>query len=210
MASATPMTPSASSQTPSTEKEAGNSHEDIGPADACGKTSAWRRRRWILPTVLSLLVVIALALGLGLGIGLRKRNGATVLASTSVNWNGEPLAFVPREKLVDPAHFSLSSTFDRHAPPQVREYNWTVSRVLSNPAGVTKPMLVVNNLSPGPTIEANLGDTILVHVHNDLGNATTAIHWHGQNQNGTNFMDGTLGVTDCGIAPGASRTYNWT
>ncbi|KAG0289678.1 hypothetical protein BGZ96_006803 [Linnemannia gamsii] len=38
----------------------------------------------------------------------------------------------------------------------------------------------------------------------------TAIHWHGMFQNGTNWMDGTSGVTQCPIPPGQSFTYNFT
>lgn len=76
---------------------------------------------------------------------------------------------------------------------------------------------------PGPTIEANQGDRLIVHVQNNLPNAT-AIHWHGlvsladffkchsdltldKFQNGTNFYDGTEGITQCGIPPGESLTY---
>jgi len=31
---------------------------------------------------------------------------------------------------------------------------------------------------PGPTIEANQGDRLIVNVHNNLPNTTT-VHWHG-------------------------------
>ena len=31
---------------------------------------------------------------------------------------------------------------------------------------------------PGPTIEVNQGDRLIVNVHNNLPNATS-IHWHG-------------------------------
>ena len=33
-------------------------------------------------------------------------------------------------------------------------------------------MLVINGQFPGPLIEANEGDTIVVHVHNALSNGT--------------------------------------
>ena len=33
------------------------------------------------------------------------------------------------------------------------------------------------------------------------------IHWHGLFQNGTNYMDGTTGITECGIPPGRSFVY---
>lgn len=36
---------------------------------------------------------------------------------------------------------------------------------------------------PGPLVEANAGDRIVVKVKNDMVNGT-AIHWHGMFQNG--------------------------
>jgi FtsP/CotA-like multicopper oxidase with cupredoxin domain len=36
------------------------------------------------------------------------------------------------------------------------------------PDGVEKQMLVYNNQFPGPLIEANWGDTLVVHVQNNL------------------------------------------
>jgi iron transport multicopper oxidase len=52
----------------------------------------------------------------------------------------------------------LSSSFDVNAPAQSREFNWTLSEIISDPAGTSKNMLVVNGISPGPTVEANIGD----------------------------------------------------
>ena len=78
---------------------------------------------------------------------------------------------------------------------------------------------------PGPTIEVNQGDRLIVKVQNNLPNSTS-IHWHGlvreiiifeglsfpsnawlEFQNGTNWYDGTSGITECGIPPGQSLTY---
>lgn len=42
-------------------------------------------------------------------------------------------------------------------------------------------------LFPGPLIEANTGDRIVVKVTNDLTNGT-AIHWHGMFQNGKQLL----------------------
>lgn len=50
-------------------------------------------------------------------------------------------------------------------------------------------------------LEANEGDLLRIHVHNALENATS-IHWHGQLLPGRGFMDGTHGITQCGIPPG--------
>jgi FtsP/CotA-like multicopper oxidase with cupredoxin domain len=38
------------------------------------------------------------------------------------------------------------------------------------PDGVSKQMMVFNNTFPGPLIEANWGDTIVIHVKNNLQN----------------------------------------
>ena len=57
-------------------------------------------------------------------------------------------------------------------------------------------------------MEANEGDTLVIDVHNRMANST-ALHWHGFPQNGTNFMDGTVGVTGCAIPPGASFRYRF-
>ncbi|KAK9377146.1 Cupredoxin [Lipomyces chichibuensis] len=90
---------------------------------------------------------------------------------------------------------------------RVREFTFDVARhVLSYPDGVAKSMVLVNRLFPGPTIRANKGDTLLVHVNNHL-NESTSLHFHGLHQRGTNAMDGVPGVTQCGIPPGESFTY---
>jgi FtsP/CotA-like multicopper oxidase with cupredoxin domain len=69
-------------------------------------------------------------------------------------------------------------------------------------------MLLINNQYPGPLVECNEGDTIVVHVENRASNAT-AIHFHGMFQNGTNNMDGTVGITQCPIAPNSTFTYTF-
>ncbi|OBZ76092.1 Acid phosphatase [Grifola frondosa] len=94
-------------------------------------------------------------------------------------------------------------------PTTTRTYNWVVEEGLGAPDGVVKNMLVVNGIYPGPTIEANEGDRIIVNVTNKIANATT-IHWHGLYQRGTNYYDGTEAITQCGIPPGQSMVYNYT
>jgi FtsP/CotA-like multicopper oxidase with cupredoxin domain len=59
------------------------------------------------------------------------------------------------------------------------------------------------------TIEANWGDDIVVNVKNSLTTNGTGIHWHGLRQLGTNEMDGVSGVTECPIAPGATKVYKF-
>lgn len=70
-------------------------------------------------------------------------------------------------------------------------------------------MLVFNGTSPGPTIEANWGDWVVVHVKNDIPHNGTAVHWHGIRMLNNNENDGVPGVTQCGIAPGDTMTYKF-
>ncbi|KAF4553117.1 Multicopper oxidase-like protein 4 [Elsinoe fawcettii] len=107
-----------------------------------------------------------------------------------------------------PDDYVLSQDWDVQAPPQVREFSWTINDAEINPDGVYRPMMLINGKFPGPLIRINEGDTIKVTVINQAANAT-AIHWHGMYQNGTNHMDGTVGVTQCPIAPGRSFVYEF-
>ncbi|GAA5865276.1 hypothetical protein JCM1840_003973 [Sporobolomyces johnsonii] len=108
----------------------------------------------------------------------------------------------------NPDELRLSPTWDIYAAPQVREYYFTVEEVRGAPDGFERNMLVVNRQFPGPLIEANQGDTIVVHVQNLISQALT-IHWHGIAQNGSNPMDGPSGVTQCPIPAGMSFTYEF-
>lgn len=75
--------------------------------------------------------------------------------------------------------------------------------------GVVRNLYAINGKFPGPLIRVNRGDRVVVNVTNNLPEATT-IHWHGLYQNGTNWMDGTTGITQCPIPPGRSFVYNFT
>jgi FtsP/CotA-like multicopper oxidase with cupredoxin domain len=82
-----------------------------------------------------------------------------------------------------------------------------------SPDGVPRLGFLINGQMPGPKIEANWGDEVIVHLTNgfapDLYNGTS-LHFHGIRQNGTNEMDGVSSITQCPIAPGKSMTYKWT
>ncbi|KAI5919516.1 multicopper oxidase-domain-containing protein [Camillea tinctor] len=104
--------------------------------------------------------------------------------------------------------YILDPDWDFQAPNQVRSYDWTITDQEGNPDGIFKPMMMINNQFPGPLMEINEGDVVIVNVKNQASNAT-AIHWHGIFQNGTNWMDGAAGVTQCPIAPGRSYQYKF-
>ena len=63
-----------------------------------------------------------------------------------------------------------------------------------------------------PTIFADWGDEVIVHMINSLpldsGNGTS-LHFHGIRHNYTNQMDGVTSVTQCPTAPGETYTYKW-
>lgn len=106
------------------------------------------------------------------------------------------------------SNYIIDPSWDYDAPPTVREYHWVISDITANPDGVFRPMMAINGQFPGPMIVCNQGDTVVVNVVNEAKNAT-AIHWHGLFQNGTNWNDGTVGVTQCPIAPGRSHRYEF-
>ncbi|KAI0889416.1 putative multicopper oxidase [Annulohypoxylon maeteangense] len=114
---------------------------------------------------------------------------------------GAPLRRPDEDYVLDPE-------WDFGAPNQVRTYDWIIVDKEGDPDGVVKPMMTINGQFPGPLVEVNEGDVVEVNVQNSAVNST-AIHWHGIFQNGTNWMDGAAGVTQCPISPGASFRYRF-
>ena len=64
-----------------------------------------------------------------------------------------------------------------------------------------------NGTSPGPLIEADEGDLVEVHVHNDNVSDGISVHWHGVDV--PNAEDGVAGVTQDAIAEGEDFTYRF-
>lgn len=93
----------------------------------------------------------------------------------------------------------------------VRNYEFTVSRGVIAPDGYERDVLLVNGAFPGPLIEANWGDVIVVTVHNNITGPEegTAIHWHGFLQHETPWEDGAPGISQCPIPPAMSYTYEF-
>lgn len=92
---------------------------------------------------------------------------------------------------------------------EILRQRFNINWVNANPDGnYDRPTIGVNGTWPIPLISANVGDSLILDVHNQLGNASTSLHFHGFFQNGTNHMDGAVGVTQCAIPPGSSFTYN--
>jgi FtsP/CotA-like multicopper oxidase with cupredoxin domain len=158
---------------------------------SCSRHTPWSWRAWYSIAAASVLaLIITLGFVLGLSHESEQRTEDDLERGVQVN------------------DYILSPTWNYKAAPQRREYHWTVRDQEHNPDGVFRPMMLVNNQFPGPLIEINEGDTIVVHVGNQAVNATS-IHWHGLYQNGTPHMDGTVGITQCPIAPGGKFTYEF-
>ncbi|KAI4600027.1 laccase, multicopper oxidase, benzenediol:oxygen oxidorectuctase [Pestalotiopsis sp. 9143b] len=90
-----------------------------------------------------------------------------------------------------------------------REYWLTAEKMMLAPDGYEREVQVFNGSLPGPLIEADWGDEVVIHVTNAIPGNGTAIHWHGIRQLNTNAHDGVPGVTQCPISPGETVTYRW-
>ncbi|KAI0016542.1 multicopper oxidase [Xylariomycetidae sp. FL0641] len=107
--------------------------------------------------------------------------------------------------------FSLSTDWYSEAPDTgvTREYWLELVNKTAAPDGVERMVLTVNGTVPGPTLYADWGDTVVIHVHNGLENNGTSIHFHGIRQQFTNEQDGVASITQCPTAPGETITYKW-
>ncbi|EUC33606.1 multicopper oxidase [Bipolaris zeicola 26-R-13] len=92
----------------------------------------------------------------------------------------------------------------------VRSYNLRVENTTCNPDGAgSRVCMLINGRYPGPTIVANWGDTIRVTVRNLLQSNGTSFHWHGFRMLNKNIQDGVNGITECAVAPGDFKTYEF-
>lgn len=160
-------------------------------------------RSWLIR--ISSVVIITFMIVFDLRLITRGDAVAGSYASSGADLSG----FLKRPLRRADDDYILNTKWDFNAPSQERQFEWTIVEKEGNPDGIYKPMLTINGQFPGPLIEVNEGDTIVVNVHNAATNAT-AIHWHGIFQNGSTWMDGTSGVTQCPIAPGKTFQYRFT
>ncbi|KAK2168045.1 hypothetical protein LSH36_21g09034 [Paralvinella palmiformis] len=75
--------------------------------------------------------------------------------------------------------------------------------------GTYRTLVTMNDQMPGPPIVVYGGQEVVVNVTNHLLSDTLTVHWHGQHQMGTPWMDGTGEVTQCPIVPGETFTYRF-
>ncbi|XP_042476300.1 protein LOW PHOTOSYNTHETIC EFFICIENCY 1, chloroplastic-like [Macadamia integrifolia] len=78
---------------------------------------------------------------------------------------------------------------------RIRHYKWEVKYEYKSQDCYKKLVIAINGKTPGPSIIAQQGDTVVVELKNSLLTENVAIHWHGIPQIGTPWSDGTEGVT---------------
>ncbi|KAI0747068.1 Fet3 protein [Daedaleopsis nitida] len=90
----------------------------------------------------------------------------------------------------------------------VHEILWDITYVENaNPDGLQPRRVIgVNGTWPPPPIEVTTDDELLVHATNRI-DLPTSLHHHGMFFNSTSWMDGAVGVSQCGIPPGATFDY---
>ena len=76
-------------------------------------------------------------------------------------------------------------------------------------SGYHRHLILVNGAFPGPPIVVPKNAQVEITVNNELFSDVVNIHWHGQEQRGSFFMDGVPGITECPIMPGESYTYKF-
>ncbi|KAI0165230.1 multicopper oxidase [Hypoxylon sp. FL1284] len=109
--------------------------------------------------------------------------------------------------------FSIDTDYTTVVPDTgvTREYWLELTDVIVAPDGVPRPAIAINGTVPAPTLFADWGDTMVVHVTNALTTSTngTSIHWHGIRQQFTSENDGVASITQCPAGPGETQTYTW-
>lgn len=171
-------------------------------------------------TLIAAILCFALGVGVGCGLGLGVPYYSTTFTYLLNTIEGLPtldaygvprdLPLISSETLMNKTELALRTNFVVSRVPAVRTYEFNISHGLAAPDGVWKPMVLANGQSPGPLIEATIGDTVRVTVHNLMPNTSTSIHFHGINQGNSTWMDGVAGVNQCGIpGGGGSWTYEF-
>jgi FtsP/CotA-like multicopper oxidase with cupredoxin domain len=86
------------------------------------------------------------------------------------------------------------------------EFHLIIAQTQVNFTGEPRFATTVNGSIPAPTLYWREGDTVTIHVTNQL-NETSSIHWHGLIL--PYQMDGAHGVSFAGIAPNTTFTYQF-
>ena len=70
-----------------------------------------------------------------------------------------------------------------------------------------RPYIAINGRIPGPTLIVTENQTVIVNVTNNIRGQSVTIHWHGQFQRNTPWMDGVGFISQCPITTGGTFQY---
>ena len=110
---------------------------------------------------------------------------------------------IPQQLLIVVSIFTST-----YALSAVKEYHLTIDEKMVNVTGKSVKKFTVNGQFPAPLLEFEEGDDAVIHVHNNLKNQDSSVHWHGLLLPG--LMDGVPGFNQFkGIAPKKDFTYKF-
>ena len=90
----------------------------------------------------------------------------------------------------------------------IKEYHLNISQGMVNVTGKPVKRMTVNGKFIAPLLEFEEGDEAVIHVHNQLKDQDTSLHWHGLLLPG--LMDGVPGFNGFqGIQPQSDFTYRF-
>lgn len=90
----------------------------------------------------------------------------------------------------------------------IKEYHLNINEQQVNVTGKPLKRITVNGKFIAPLLEFEEGDEAVIHVHNQLKNQDTSLHWHGLLLPG--LMDGVPGFNNFkGIAPNGDFVYRF-
>lgn len=90
----------------------------------------------------------------------------------------------------------------------IKEYHLNINEQQVNVTGKPLKRITVNGKFTAPLLEFEEGDEAVIHVHNQLKNQDTSLHWHGLLLPG--LMDGVPGFNGFkGIAPNGDFIYRF-
>ena len=157
-------------------------------------------------------------------VGMMAATGAPVVRAQQDQHDGHDSAGHDAEdwRAMDEHHEAGVQTFldnigndplfwDRRMEPtmdgDVKVYELLVQEITwETEVGLSYPAMAYNGIVPGPEIRVTEGDTVRVHVTNEL-NESTAVHWHGLVLPVS--MDGVPFITQPPITPGMTFTYEF-
>ncbi|WOL19407.1 hypothetical protein Cni_G28205 [Canna indica] len=106
--------------------------------------------------------------------------------------SGRMLTMLMAQLLFLILHIICSTTLMVHAKEHF--HKWEVSYQFKSPDCFRKLAVTINGKTPGPMIDAQQGDTVVVEVKNSLLTENLAIHWHGIRQPGTYIYHAHYGM----------------